>query len=122
MSSYRFVVSLLVGLVAVLALVPAAAQEADPVDVVERFYTWYLDYTGYDTETEEFRNAIVDGSYREREELSPALIAEIEAEALRFADPFLCAQDTPHDIAFEAVRRSRCWCASTSAGTHTPTP
>lgn len=94
-------------LIAFLMVVPlvfgsVAAQEDVPV--VESFYSWILNYTGYDEETGEFRNPLVDGSYAEREELSPALIAEVEAMLPEIHhDPFLCAQDVPASAMFEQV-------------------
>ncbi|MFW5749072.1 MAG: hypothetical protein ACOCYT_05610 [Chloroflexota bacterium] len=82
---------------------PATAQENDPVDMVENFYSWYLDYAGYDETADVFRNPIADGSYRDRAELSPAMISRIDAEHERFADPFLCAQDIPGQATFAPV-------------------
>lgn len=93
----------LVLLVVILALMPVAAQEDNPRAVVESFYTWYLDYAGYDEDADVFRNPIVDGSYRERAELKPALIEAIDAQEERFADPFLCAQDLPHAAEYEVI-------------------
>lgn len=87
-----------------LVIFPATAQETpEPVQVVASFYDWYIDYTGYDEEAEIFRNPIADGSFRERPELSPALIASIDPEAPRFADPFLCAQDVPERATYAAA-------------------
>lgn len=101
LSKWRF--PLLALLLVVLAVSLATAQNNQPVEVVESFYDWYIDYTGYDEEADTFRNPITDGAFRERPELSPELIASIEAEEMRFADPFVCAQDVPTGAEYEAV-------------------
>jgi len=95
-----FYVVLVCTLMALSAL-PAAAQD-DPAQVVNSFYTWYLDYVGYDEASQEFRNPLVDGSYQERTELSTALIEEVatirDEQGGYHYDPFLCAQDIPESL------------------------
>ena len=79
---------------------PAPATDPGPRQVVESFYTWYLDYTATDPETGDFKNPLVDGAYQGREELAPEMVARVDtalAQAVR-ADPFLCAQDLPTHI------------------------
>lgn len=102
MSLRKISVSFVLCLV-ILALMPTVAQEDNPDEIVKSFYTWYLDYTGYDEDADVFRNPIVDGYYRDRAELNPALIASIDAQEERFADPFLCAQDLPESAQFEPI-------------------
>ncbi len=89
-----------------LAVTPATAQD-DPADVVTSFYNWYIDYTGYDETIEEFRNPLVDGSYKEREELSANLIDRVvtirETEGGYHYDPFICAQDVPESFEIEMI-------------------
>lgn len=84
-----------------------AQEETNPVPVVESFYNWYLDYTGYDEASGEFRNPLVDGSYMQREELATSLVETIETLAADqggyHADPFLCAQDVPVSAEYLAV-------------------
>lgn len=95
--------AIIVSVIVLMVATPATAQGTDPVEIVESFYTWYLDYTGYDEATETFNNPLVDGSFRQRTELSPELIAAVDAQQERFADPFLCAQDVPERATFAAV-------------------
>jgi hypothetical protein len=71
--------------------VPAATLE----QVVESFYDWYLGYAS----PIDGRNPLVDGAYRDRPELAPELVAEMDAllgglEGFHY-DPFLMAQDVP---------------------------
>lgn len=95
---------LLTLVVLALVIAPTAAQETpEPVDVVTSFYNWLINYIGYDEEAEILRNPITDGSFRERPELSPALIESIDPEAPRFSDPFVCAQDVPARITYAVV-------------------
>lgn len=93
----KFLTLVLIGAVLALAAAPATAQGGDPADVVSSFYGWLLDYAGYDATSSEFRNPLVDGSYEERPEVSPDLIAKIdamrEAEGGLHYDPLTCAQD-----------------------------
>jgi len=83
----------------------AEALTPEPADVVESFYGWYLDNAGYDAESGTMRNPLADGSYALREELSPALVEEVDALLASFHeggagyDPFLCAQDIPAEFA-----------------------
>jgi len=84
--------------------VAVEAMTAEPADVVASFYGWYLDHAGYDVESGTMRNPLVDRSYAAREELSPALVDEIDALLASFReggaayDPFLCAQDIPTEF------------------------
>ncbi len=71
------------------------ANAATPEQVVESFYDWYLGYAN----APEGRNPLVDGAYRDRPELAPELVAEMDAllsgpDGFRY-DPFLMAQDVP---------------------------
>jgi hypothetical protein len=79
----------------------AAADEAAAEVVVEDFYTWYLNYIG-DRASGEFRNPLVDGAYRESEQLDPAFVESVDELLGSFEfgayDPFLCAQDIPEEI------------------------
>lgn len=67
------------------------------------FYTWYMDYaSGPDR-----KNPLVDGAYRDREELAPELVQEVDL-LLKDAqgphvDPFLMAQDVPNMIKIDDV-------------------
>jgi len=84
--------------------VSVEAMAAEPADVVASFYGWYLDHAGYDAESGTMRNPLVDGSYAAREELSPALVDEVDALLASFReggagyDPLLCAQDIPTEF------------------------
>ncbi len=87
-----------VGITDVVGTPFVAAQEAaSPQAVVESFYGWYLAYLTPDAQGN-FRNPMVDRAYRNRVELTPALVARMDAlmeEGALWADPFLCAQDVP---------------------------
>lgn len=85
-----------------LTPVPAGASATAAGQVVEGFYTWYLDYSAADPETGEFKNPLVDGAYKERQELAPQIVSGIEEALIQsgrpHADPFLCARDLPTSI------------------------
>ncbi|MBN1316876.1 MAG: DUF3828 domain-containing protein [Anaerolineales bacterium] len=76
-------------------------ESLTPEKVVEDFYNWYLSYIG-DRNSDDFRNPLADGAYKENNLLSPELIKEVEAIRDKYgyfpADPFLCAQDIPQEI------------------------
>jgi len=79
---------------------PKAAEGPDAI--VSRFYDWYVDYVSGGSSGGR-RNALVDGVYRDRSELSDEFKQRLEAllggdEPVR-ADPFLLAQDVPQSIA-----------------------
>ena len=83
----------------------AAGSAAGPETVVESFYGWAIDYQGFDPETGQFNNYLVDGSYAERPELAPEMIEHIQSVLASFEgspgggyDPILCAQDVPQSI------------------------
>jgi hypothetical protein len=62
----------------------------NPIEVVEAFYEWYLDYTKADSEGN-FRNALVEGAYRTSPYLSENFIMKIDQRDQSY-DPLLCAQ------------------------------
>jgi hypothetical protein len=68
----------------------------NPIEVVEAFYEWYLDYTKADSEGN-FRNALVEGAYRTSPYLSENFITKIDQRDQSY-DPLLCAQDIPTSI------------------------
>lgn len=67
-------------------------------DTLSAFYGWYLDYEG---------NPLVDRAYRERKELSPEWIAQVDdllsTPGKAGYDPFLCAQDRPGAFAIDEL-------------------
>jgi hypothetical protein len=65
-----------------------------PQAVVERFYGWYHEYMG-DPWSEDWRNPLADGAYRDSEYLTPGFVARVDGMEPRMFDPFLCAQDVP---------------------------
>jgi hypothetical protein len=71
----------------------------NPAGNAKAFYTWYLGYIG-DPATEQFRNPLVDGAYRESGFLTAAFIDKVDETIAGFDqggfDPFLLAQDIPH--------------------------
>lgn len=73
-----------------------------PEGTVEAFYTWYLAYVG-DRTSDEFRNPLADGAYRESAFLTESLIQELDRlgqEGFQ-ADPILMAQDIPFDFSVD---------------------
>jgi hypothetical protein len=68
----------------------------NPIEVVEAFYEWYLDYTQADSEGN-FRNALVEGAYRTSPYLSENFIMKIDQRDQSY-DPLLCAQDIPASL------------------------
>jgi hypothetical protein len=86
----------------------AIAQESDtPGEAVTGYYNWYL---GYLTGSDEFRNPLVDGAYRDSEYLTEDFIERID-ERLADAgdmglgyDLFLCAQDVSQRYTYEVIR------------------
>ena len=83
------------------AVVVDSDSTGDPQQVVEAFYTAYLDSVG-DRSSGEFHNPLVEKTYRKLPQLSPALVArvdeELEASERMAYDPFLCAQDIPDNV------------------------
>ncbi len=83
---------------------PETAEEPageGPGAVVEAFYIWYLDNSGFDEETNLMHNVIDEATYRDQPQLSEDFIAEIDTLAssgTMTADPFLCAQDVPESF------------------------
>jgi len=77
-----------------------------PEQVVEDFYREYLDYIG-EPGTENFRNPLVDRTYRESDLLTSSFKVHLddllEAEGGLRADPFLCAQDIPGEIEVQQI-------------------
>lgn len=81
----------------------AAPAQFSPVETVEAFYTWYLDYI--QPGTDQMRNPLVDRAYRDSPYLSASMIAGVDALLESFEqqmgggyDPFLLAQDFPQEI------------------------
>jgi hypothetical protein len=72
---------------------PPEPEAKTPEQVVAAFYDWYLIYT------EHVGNPLVDKAYHDSPDLSPDLVAEVDALLASFEgggyDPFLCAQDRP---------------------------
>lgn len=106
---FMLVICALLALGAANIAAPAAAQDDDPSAVINSFYAWYLDYAGYDPDSDEFRNPLADGSYQERPELSPDFVQDVIAirdeQGGFFHDPFLCAQDVPESVEIVQVDR-----------------
>ncbi len=75
----------------------AEAAAVGPKETVERFYEWYTDYPG---------NVVADKAYRSSETLTKEFVEQVDALIASFDqggyDPFLCAQDIPGDMRFEA--------------------
>jgi hypothetical protein len=78
-----------------------AATNQSPREVVDAYYTWYLDYIG-DPAADDFRNPLVDRAYRDSQYLSEDFISQVDEmlanPGMVMADPFLCAQDIPTEI------------------------
>lgn len=98
---------LVVGLLMVAALgaacTVAGAQAANtPEAVVESFYGWMLENTGYDVEADVMRNPVVEGTYAGQPEIAPEMVAFVEETVAGFEgggyDPILCAQDVPQSV------------------------
>ena len=104
MSDRRWLALILVMALAVSATAcgteAAPASGGDPETVVQSFYDWYLDAAGFDPESQERRNPLVEGTYRERPELSAEFVARLDASVAEglAADPLLCAQDVPEAV------------------------
>lgn len=84
-------------------LAEAEAPAMSPEGVVESLYGWYIDYAGYDPETDTMNNPLVDGAYKTREEVAPEMVQRIEEAIAPFDgysgyDPVLCAQDIPQSF------------------------
>jgi len=77
---------------------PSAAA---PGEVVERFYEWYVGYSG---------NALADGAYRSSEYLAGEFVQKADQIVASFDqggyDPFLCAQDVPASFTVDAANVS----------------
>jgi hypothetical protein len=94
----------IVSALAFLAWLPARAnstggKQEPPERVVSGFYEWYLQYIDHGGD---MRNPLVDSAYRERSELAPAFVSQVD-ESLATADkgaydPILLAQDIPERI------------------------
>lgn len=98
----------LLGLVVAIAAGLAACGDTEspeatdgPAAVVESYYAWHIDAAGFDPETGIRGNPMVDGTYRDRPELSESFVSKIDdlvASGQMMADPFLCAQDVPTSV------------------------
>jgi hypothetical protein len=90
---------LLSGLIALTVLAGCAGSQAgvddapSPAQVVEDFYTWYINYPG---------NVLAEGAHRSSEYLTSAFVAKIDGIRASFTrgayDPVLCAQDIPQTV------------------------
>lgn len=77
---------------------PGAAG-AEPEEVVETFYNWYLGQAAQG-------NPLVDRAYGTLSYLDPALVEQLDEVAgsgMRVADPVLCAQDVPGNVTVSPV-------------------
>lgn len=76
----------------------------DPAGSAKAFYTWYLGYIG-DPATEQFRNPLVDGAYRESGFLTAEFIDKVDTIIAGFNgggyDPFLLAQALPQGFSVD---------------------
>jgi hypothetical protein len=82
----------------VLTLPPAESQpQANPAEVVESFYAWYLEQVETMAGTDS--NPLTGGVYREAAQLDSAFVEEVDQIVAGFDrggyDPFLLAQDIP---------------------------
>ena len=87
---------------------PSTELAPGPKEVVSDFYHWYI---GYIRNGETLRNPLVDGAYRNRRELSPALVNQIAAafentEKTAY-DPILLAQDIPERVEVTGAKVSQ---------------
>jgi hypothetical protein len=75
-----------------------------PDGAAKAFYTWYLGYIG-DPATEQFRNPLVDGAYRESGFLTAEFIDKVDEIIAGFDgggyDPFLLAQALPQGFSVD---------------------
>lgn len=107
-----FIVTVLALLMACCQLVEQAATASlSPVETVEAFYTWYLDYIN--PGSEDMRNPLVDRAYRNSPYLTQAKIESVDALLESFAqqggggfDPFLLAQDIPQAVQAELATQA----------------
>jgi len=95
-----------IGFRSVATVVVDGSAVQSPDQVVDAFYQAYIGSIG-DRFSDDFHNPLVERTYRDLPQLSPALVKEIDAklEAADFivADPFLCAQDIPGEVWVKAV-------------------
>jgi hypothetical protein len=99
-------VALLVSGCGTLPAAEVAVAAEGPEQVVEDFYTWYLDYVAYDVEAGTRENALVDGAYRSNEHLTEDFVGRVDEKLTAMRengpgggyDPFLCAQDIPEHV------------------------
>jgi hypothetical protein len=95
-----------VGFRSFAAVVADSDSDENPRQVVEAFYDAYFNSMG-DRSSGEFHNPLVEKTYRELPQISPALMervdAELEASESIAYDPFLCAQDIPGNITVKEV-------------------
>lgn len=107
MNTKKWLFLALTALLIITSSLPGMAQESASIeDVVTSFYDWYL---GYFYQSDDFRNPIVEGAYRENEFLTAGLIEAIDNQVVSAGDrgighdPFLCAQDLPSLYQFDVV-------------------
>ncbi|MAT99687.1 MAG: hypothetical protein CL608_21305 [Anaerolineaceae bacterium] len=76
----------------------------DPAGAVTAFYTWYLGTIG-DRSSDDFRNPLVDGAYRNQPLLAESWVQTVDETLASFEgggfDPFLLAQDIPQDFSVD---------------------
>ncbi len=86
---------------------PIADSDLSPAGVVERFYGWYLDNSGFDAESNTFHNPLVEGTYKESPYLTNGFVRSVEETLASFEgagggyDPILQAQDRPERFTVE---------------------
>jgi hypothetical protein len=110
-NSLKISLLLVVGLsLAACGMNSATANQAptsSPTEVVESFYSWYLDNLGHDPEAEIFRKPSED-ELEARPELSNEVLSLRLETLASFGevggyDPLICAQDVPNEIQTELV-------------------
>lgn len=81
----------------------AAQAQLSPLETVDAFYTWYVDYV--QPGSDQMRNPLADRAYRESPYLTESMIKSVDALLESFEkemgggyDPFLMAQDIPQEI------------------------
>ena len=86
---------------------PESLFRSQPEQVVQDFYTWYLDYIG-DPASGNFQNPLVDKAYHNSDYLTASFAQHIDDVLAGFEgqsgyDPFLCAQAIPTVINTDGV-------------------
>lgn len=87
----------------------SSQQSNAQIEVVREFYEWYSANAGYQPETGEMRNPMVERSYHDAPGLSERFIAQLDEDLSAGPithDPFACAQDIPTGFIFGEVNFS----------------